>query len=119
ACRDLSGENCSNIFRRNRRHCQSRLIPNTNHMLSLLCARARPAFAGLLLIAALAVPTRVPAQVQSQPASSFAPQAGEFSVAGALPGDQVHPSVAINASGGYVVWQDNTTDGDGWGISAQ
>ena len=43
----------------------------------------------------------------------------EYSTVGALPGDQVHPDVAINANGGYEVWQDNVTDGSGWGISAQ
>ena len=43
----------------------------------------------------------------------------EFSVAGSLPGDQVFPDAAISSSGGFVVWQDNATDGDGWGISAR
>jgi len=43
----------------------------------------------------------------------------EYSTVGALPGDQVHPDVAINANGGCEVWQDNVTDGSGWGISAQ
>jgi hypothetical protein len=35
-----------------------------------------------------------------------------------LPGDQVFPDVAISSAGGFVVWQDNVTDGDGSGISA-
>jgi len=43
----------------------------------------------------------------------------EYSVARALPGDQVYPDVAISSAGGYVVWQDNVTDGSGWGISAR
>ncbi|MBI3876059.1 MAG: hypothetical protein HY300_08920, partial [Verrucomicrobia bacterium] len=51
--------------------------------------------------------------------NAYAPQAGEFSLSGALPGDQVFPHAAIHASGGYVVWQDNLADGDGWGICAQ
>ena len=38
---------------------------------------------------------------------------------GALPGDQVYPHVAIGRAGGFVVWQDNFTDEDGLGISAQ
>ncbi len=42
----------------------------------------------------------------------------EYAIAGALAGDQVHPAVAINGSGGYLVWEDNFTDGDGFGISA-
>jgi hypothetical protein len=51
--------------------------------------------------------------------AGFVPQAGEYAIAGSLPGDQVQPQIAVKASGGYVVWQDNITDGDGWGISAR
>lgn len=50
---------------------------------------------------------------------SFARLAGEYSLSGALPGDQTHPALAFGPVGGYVVWQDNVTDGDGTGISAQ
>jgi hypothetical protein len=35
-----------------------------------------------------------------------------------LRGDQVHPRVALNSTGGYLVWQDNATDSDGSGIGA-
>ena len=42
----------------------------------------------------------------------------EYAVVGSLPGDQVFPDVALNSSGGFVVWQDNITDGSGWGVSA-
>ena len=42
----------------------------------------------------------------------------EYAIIGSLPGDQVWPDVALNSSGGFVVWQDNITDGAGWGISA-
>lgn len=41
-----------------------------------------------------------------------------YSIIGSLPGDQLHPDVALNAQGGYVVWQDNVTDPTGEGISA-
>ncbi len=51
--------------------------------------------------------------------TDYVPQGGEYAVAGVLPGDQVWPGVALGTSGGYVVWQDNVTDGSGWGISAQ
>lgn len=51
--------------------------------------------------------------------SGFAPQGGEYAVAASLPGDQVKPRLSISTGGGYVVWQDNITDGSGWGISAQ
>ncbi|HEU5396547.1 MAG TPA: hypothetical protein VFV81_05215, partial [Verrucomicrobiae bacterium] len=43
----------------------------------------------------------------------------EYLVAGTLLGDQVHPDMALNSSGGFLVWQDNATDGSGLGISAQ
>jgi len=43
----------------------------------------------------------------------------EFAVVGSLPGDQVFPDAAISPSSGFVVWQDNATDGDGWGVSAR
>lgn len=47
------------------------------------------------------------------------PLAGEYPVSGALGGDQARPALAFGPAGGYVVWQDNVTDGDGTGISAQ
>ena len=43
----------------------------------------------------------------------------EYAVIGALPGDQMFPDAAISTTGGFVVWQDNATDGDSWGISAR
>ncbi len=43
----------------------------------------------------------------------------EYAVIGNLPGDQVFPDAAISTNGGFVVWQDNITDGSGWGISAR
>jgi hypothetical protein len=43
----------------------------------------------------------------------------EYAVIGSLAGDQVFPDAAISPVGGYEVWQDNITDGDGWGISAR
>jgi hypothetical protein len=46
------------------------------------------------------------------------PSGGEYALTPAMPGDQVHPRLSIKPSGGYVVWQDNVTDGDDWGISA-
>ena len=43
----------------------------------------------------------------------------EYAIAGLLAGDQTHPSLSINTSGGYIAWEDNLTDGDGLGISAR
>ncbi|MHB1306185.1 MAG: thrombospondin type 3 repeat-containing protein [Limisphaerales bacterium] len=51
--------------------------------------------------------------------SFFSPQQGEYSLGAGMVGEQVLPSVAISTSGGYVVWQDNATDGDGLGIAAR
>ena len=48
----------------------------------------------------------------------YATNGAEYAIVGSLPGDQVHPDVAVTAGGGFSVWQDNMTDGDGWGISA-
>jgi hypothetical protein len=42
----------------------------------------------------------------------------EYAIAGSLPGDQVWPDVAVNTNGGFMVWQDNATDGSGLGVSA-
>src|ERR1035441_785819 len=43
----------------------------------------------------------------------------EYAIAGSLAGDQSHPCLGINPTGGYLVWEDNLTDGDGLGISAR
>src|SRR5207302_3747667 len=51
--------------------------------------------------------------------NTYAPQGGEYPITGSLPGDQVFPQAALGTNGGYLVWQDNVTDGDGSGISAQ
>jgi hypothetical protein len=52
-------------------------------------------------------------------AASLSAEGGEYQAAFALPGDQVHPAGSLNASGGYIVWNDNYTDGDGQGIAAR
>jgi hypothetical protein len=43
----------------------------------------------------------------------------EYAAVGNLPGDQMFPDVALSSTGSFVVWQDNATDGDNWGISAR
>src|SRR5271156_3592096 len=43
----------------------------------------------------------------------------EYAVIGFFPGDQVMPDAAVTPNGGFVVWEDNITDGDGRGVSAQ
>lgn len=49
----------------------------------------------------------------------YSANGGEYAVVGSAAGDQVFPDAAISTTGGFVVWQDNATDGDGWGISAR
>ena len=49
----------------------------------------------------------------------YAANGTEYPVVGSLFGDQVFPDVAVTPAGGFVVWQDNATDGDGWGVSAR
>jgi hypothetical protein len=49
----------------------------------------------------------------------YSPNGVEYAVIGNLPGDQMFPDAAISPAGGFVVWQDNATDGDGWGVSAR
>jgi hypothetical protein len=68
-------------------------------------------------LAALACVGTFPLLAQAQ--ARFDVQGGEYPIIGAVPGDQVFPQIALNASGGYLVWQDNSTDGDGYGISAR
>jgi hypothetical protein len=49
----------------------------------------------------------------------YSPNGTEYPIVSNLLGDQMFPDVAISTTNGMVVWQDNSTDGDGWGISAQ
>ena len=81
----------------------------------LLLQRACKLLGGLGLAFAL------PALVYGQPINStnyYASQAGEYTPAGSLAGDQTYSSVSLNTAGGFLVWEDNVTDGDGLGISA-
>src|SRR5258708_35627009 len=58
-----------------------------------------------------------PAALFSQ-TNYYAANGTEYAIAGQLPGDQVFPDVALNTSGGFVVWQANASDCTGWGMSA-
>jgi hypothetical protein len=51
--------------------------------------------------------------------ASYVTNGIEYSIAGRKPGDQVHPALALNASGGILVWEDNVTSSSGLAISAQ
>ncbi|MFZ0829362.1 MAG: hypothetical protein WAO02_18280 [Verrucomicrobiia bacterium] len=62
----------------------------------------------------LGIPASIPGQT-----NYYSPNGTEYLVIGSLPGDQVFPDAAVTTSGGFVVWQDNITDGSGWGVSAR
>jgi hypothetical protein len=75
-----------------------------------LSLRAQKAFVCCSL--ALGVAGSLPVQ------ASFLTNGVEYPIAGAKPGDQVHPALALNAHGGFLVWEDNITSPTGLGISA-
>jgi hypothetical protein len=60
----------------------------------------------------------IPAAVWGQ-TNYYAKNGTEYAVVGSMPGDQMFPDAAVTPAGGFVVWQDNATDGSGWGISAR
>jgi hypothetical protein len=87
-------------------------LNSTESFMSLLFARrAAVCFCWGLF---LGIPTAVFAQT-----NYYRTNGTEYAVVGSLPGDQVFPDAAITPGGGFVVWQDNITDGDGWGVSAR
>ena len=49
----------------------------------------------------------------------FTNQESEYYIVGTNIGDQVFSTLSITTNKGYIVWQDNSTDGNGWGISAR
>ena len=51
--------------------------------------------------------------------TNFSPQGVEYAIAGVFPGDQAYPCVAINSSGGCLVWQDNSVTTNGLRIRAE
>src|ERR1700722_5579430 len=56
------------------------------------------------------------AQTAVVPQNPVVPQGGEFSVLGAIRGDQVLPSISLSPSAGVIAWQDNVVDKNGSGI---
>ena len=78
-------------------------------MSSLLMAGKRFALWGLVWVS--------PVLVLGQ--NSYLASGTQYLLSGGLPGDQTRPQISVNGSGGYMVWQDNVTDGDGFGISAR
>lgn len=60
----------------------------------------------------------IPAVVGAQ-TNYYAKNGTEYAIVGSMPGDQVMPDMAVTPAGGFIVWQDNITDGSGFGISAR
>jgi hypothetical protein len=50
--------------------------------------------------------------------TAYVPLGDEQAIPGAITGNEAHPHAALGLSGGFVVWNDNATDGDGMGVSA-
>ena len=84
---------------------------STSLMMSL---PARRPIIALCAVCAMAFPYLASAQTNYYTANGT-----EYPVIGSLAGDQMFPDVALSTGGGFVVWQDNATDGSGWGISAR
>jgi hypothetical protein len=84
------------------------------HIMKLLSVRASSVAVSLAWALVLGVFSSASAQT-----NYYGPEGTEYPVVGSLLGDQMFPDVAITATNGIVVWQDNVTDGSGWGISAQ
>ena len=84
------------------------------HLMRLSPMRVQNISALLVWVLALAVASTSLAQT-----NYYTTNGTEYAIVGNLHGDQMFPDAAISPTGGFVVWQDNITDGSGWGISAQ
>src|SRR5215471_19750106 len=78
------------------------LAPDPNHPSTRLSAALHLLFFCIALFA--------PSVLLAQ---NYGTNGAEYAIAGNLPGDQVHPHVALGSTGGYLVWEDNNIDGDG------
>lgn len=81
---------------------------NFDLMTMLRSTKARVLLGGVMLLA-----------VAAQAQNAFSPGGNDYPIAGDMPGDQSAPQAAVRLNGGYLVWQDNTVDGDGAGIRAE
>jgi hypothetical protein len=71
------------------------------------------------VLAVCAVCATVFSFIASAQTNYYGTNGTEYAVIGSLPGDQMFPDAALSTNGGLVVWQDNATDGSGWGVSAR
>ena len=49
--------------------------------------------------------------------TTYIPNGNEYNISGQLVGDQIGTSISIGSNGGFVVWQDNSSDPFGYGVS--
>jgi len=81
------------------------------HMTSVEIRLRRSALGVLALAAGAGVGDSVMASPR------FSPEGTQYQVAGSSIGDQLSPSLSFRQMGGWIAWHDNSTDGDGFGIS--
>jgi hypothetical protein len=96
------------IFRQNGRHGLK-----SNRLMMLLYFRVRNL--AICLLGALGVTGAFTSFSQT---NYYTTNGTEYAIVSSLPGDQVYPSAAISPTGGFLVWEDNITDGSGLGVSA-
>jgi hypothetical protein len=79
-----------------------------HHVRSKFAKACKPGTLSAIVLAALCA-VKTHATVTSE--------AGEYNIAVPLPGDQIHPDLALGPNGGYLVWDDNRGDGDGLSVN--
>jgi len=87
------------------RFLPSAKILNMSNRLRLMGPLA--AIAGALFVATVA-----------QGQNAFSPGGADYTIAGALPGDQTWPQASVNTNGGVLVWTDNSLTTNGLNIRA-
>src|ERR1035438_7658530 len=110
------------LFFQRRRACLGKRIFGQNARLRLHCCKSFMSFSLFVRRAAICfcwgLFLGIPAAGFAQ-TNYYTTNGTEYAIIGSLPGDQVFPDAAVTPSGGFVVWQDNITDGNGWGVSAR
>ena len=105
----MKTNSCSAEGTRNRHGQNDRGLLRRYILMSLLPNIRRPSLGWFLILA-------MPVLAWGQ--AAYVTNLAEYSISGALPGDQVRPQAAVNAQGGFLVWDDNAMDGHGQGIGA-
>lgn len=85
----------------------------TRHMTSIDKRRIHGGLGALIL----AANAGIGGQLMASP--RFSTEGNQYQIAGSAIGDQLSPSISFRGTGGWVAWHDNTTDGDGFGVSVR